>query len=94
MVFVTMFPDTGPNRNHDKDFQRAFLKELRIDLKQCTSTGRYHVRSKKECSIAFVIAASGKPVKRREKTVDHVFSYGFRFAIYLLAIGLQMTEFP
>ena len=94
MIFATMFSNTRANRDDDTDFQKAFLKELGIAPKQCSSTGRYHVRSRNECSIAFVIAASGKPTNRNGKIIDHVFSYGFRFAMYLLAIGLQLMECP
>lgn len=93
MVFVTMFPDTGSSREESDKFQKEFLTELQIHPNQCSATGRYHVKRKEECSIAFVIAHSGQPIKRSNKTVEHVSPYGFRYAMYLLGIAWQLAEF-
>jgi len=52
--------------------------------------GERHVKYRRhhECSVAFMVARADRTIKRKNKLVTVETLYGFRYAIYLLAIGL------
>lgn len=103
MISVSMFsaksiPHSDGIREH-----HAWLKEIQIDVKQLISVGRQHYKGKHECSIGFVIAlkkmrglqptkkSMKSPIKETIKTQTSQTIYGFRYAIYMLAIVFGVT---
>jgi integrase len=91
MVYVSMFAKSVPARQSELDEQKQLLKKLGIAEDHLLTSGKRHVKYRRthECSVAFMVARTDRTIKRKNKQVTAETLYGFRYAIYLLAIGLE-----
>lgn len=91
MVYVSMFAKSLPARQSELDGQKQLLKKLAISEDHLLTSGKRHVKYRRihECSVAFMVARTDRTIKRKNKQVTAETLYGFRYAIYLLAIGLE-----
>lgn len=90
MMYVSMFTKSDPPRQSELDEQKKILKVIGIAEDHLISSGKRHVKYRRhhECSVAFMVARADRTIKRKNKLVTVETLYGFRYAIYLLAIGL------
>ena len=103
MISVSMFTKTVPATPAETGHQLLVMKKVGVTPDQRISSGKRHYRGKHECSIAFSITlrkqrgkqpakkSKDQPEKKRKISEVSQIVYGFRYAIYLLAITLGMT---
>ncbi|MDD2500431.1 MAG: hypothetical protein PHN92_06395 [Geobacter sp.] len=91
MVYISMFAKSVPARQSELENQKLILKKLGIAEDHLLTSGKRHVKYRRthECSVAFMVARTDRTIKRKNKQVIAETLYGFRYAIYLLAIGLE-----
>ncbi len=90
MVYVTMFTKTSPPSPEEVSKQRQITEAIGIEPDHVVSKGKRHVKYRRthECSVGFIVARSDRTIKRKDKEVHIEALYGFRYAMYLLVIGL------
>ncbi|HIJ96852.1 MAG TPA: hypothetical protein HPP94_14155 [Desulfuromonadales bacterium] len=92
MVYVSLFAKTSPPKPEELEEHREVMKKLGIAEDHKLSSNKRHIRYRyrriHECSVGFMVARSDHPITRWKKVVEVVTVYGFRYAVYLLAIGL------
>lgn len=93
MVYVSMFAKSETPADEEIEEQQMVLKRLGISADHLLNSGKRHVKYRKthECSVGFMVARSDRTIRRKNKQVTAETLYGFRYAIYLLAIGLGGT---
>lgn len=94
MIFVSMFAKHSPPLKHELELQQHVLQLLDMDANRLLSSGKRHVkyRHSHECSVGFMVVSTHRAIHRKNKSVAAETVYGFRYALYLLAIGLGVTE--
>jgi len=90
MVYVTMFTKSSPASPEELSEQRQIIEQIGIEPDHVISKGKRHVRYRlsHECSVGFIVARCDRTIKRNNKEVTIETLHGFRYAMYLLAIGL------
>jgi integrase len=93
MVYVSMFAKSTPPKPEELDEHRQVLKKLGIREDHLVRSGKRHVRYRRthECSVGFMVAQASRTTKRENRKEAVETLYGFRYAVYLLAIGLGLT---
>jgi integrase len=96
MVFVSMFAKHSPPLKNELDLQQQVFKLLDMDASRMLTSGKRHVKYRRnhECSVGFMVASTQRPIHRKNKPVAAETVYGFRYALYLLAIGLECMGKP
>lgn len=94
MIYVSMFTKNSPRRPKEHEEHRIVLKKLGIAEDHMLSSGKRHVRYRRthECSVGFMVVRTDRTIIRKSKQVTAETLYGFRYAIYLLAIGLGFEQ--
>lgn len=93
MIYVSMFTKLPVPSQKELDEQQSLLKLIKVSPSHLVQSGKRHVRFRRhhECSVAFFVARDDRPINRKGKQVLVEMLYGFRYAVYLLAIGLDAT---
>lgn len=96
MVFISMFAKHSPPLKHELDLQQQVLKLLDMDASHLLTSGKRHVKYRRthECSVGFMVVSTQRVIHRKNKPVAAETVYGFRYALYLLAIGLECMGKP
>jgi hypothetical protein len=91
-VYISMFHQKILPTKEDISRQLEIVKSLDISPGNLISTGRRHIAGHHECSVAFLVARNDKLPERHKMKIEQMSLYGFRYALYLIAIGLGMRS--
>ena len=89
-IFVSMFTRSTPPKTKELEVQQLVLKRLGISEDHLIHSGKRHVKYRRshECSVGFIVGRGDRTIMRKGKQVAVETLYGFRYAIYMLSIGL------
>jgi integrase len=90
MVYVTMFTKSSLPTPEELSEQLQLIDIIGVKPDHMISKGKRHIRYRRthECSVGFIVARNDRTIKRKDKEVQIETLHGFRYAMYLLAIGL------